>query len=402
MGAARFGVYELHGRLGCGGMAEVLRAVDTRTGRPVALKRVLPHLVGDPRWVALLTSEAHRSMALDHPNIVRTFENGAVDGTHYIAMELVSGVTLRELLRQRAMQAGQAGLGAFVAREICRALAYAHAATDPKGQPLGLVHRDVSPSNVLISVEGAVKLADFGVAKALAEAAEKTATGVQRGKAEYLAPERAANAAFDHRADLFSVGVVLYEILSGRLPTQAPSSGELDAPSDLADVCLRALAPRPEARFASAAEMIAVLDPIVERMAWGSTQLRTLVATATAPVDGVSEATAPMPAPHRDRARRGLLLAAGLVCVVALAAAALRRRDRPMSVVAAPATVPVPTISAAPAASPEPPPPAPSPAPELQRARRKRRAEPPAEQVTTDALGPTRKRPKDYMPDPFR
>ena len=216
----RFGRYLLHERIGGGGMATVYRATFSVEGgfeKEVALKVIRSELSEDPQFIRMFLDEARLSGHLSHPNIVQTFDFGQVDGTYFLAMELVRGRTLAEILRTLHENRFRLGTAAslFVAKELARALDYAHRATGPDGEPLGIVHRDVSPQNVLISREGHVKLADFGIAKA-ALRSQITQPGRVRGKCSYMAPEQARGQEVDARADVFSLGTVLWECLVGR------------------------------------------------------------------------------------------------------------------------------------------------------------------------------------------
>lgn len=221
---ARFGDYEILERIGTGGMAEVFRArIVGPEGfeKHVVLKRVLPHLAHDPALLELLSKEARVASVLQHANIVHVFDFGQVDGQYYMAMELVDGRDLLWLLR-RCTRLGRPipkELCLLLVAELCKALDYAHAATSADGRPLHLVHRDVSPSNVLISFEGDVKLMDFGVAIAdiaLASRAGGAPRVSLKAKIGYMSPEQVRGEAVDHRSDLFALGVILFETLTLR------------------------------------------------------------------------------------------------------------------------------------------------------------------------------------------
>jgi serine/threonine-protein kinase len=238
----------------------------------------------------MFRSEARIASMMTHPNIVTTIDfDKDDDGALLLAMEFVDGTDLKKLA-VKAHAAGQPlppGLIAFAAGEVLRALEYAHNLDDPDGgKPLGIVHRDVSPHNVLVSRSGAVKLADFGIAKATAAS---THSGSVKGKVAYMAPEQAAGQPLDGRADLFAVGVMLYELASGARPFEGSTDKEVlsrllsgqvkpvrerakDMPKDLAAVTMRLLAHDRNARFPSAAEA-----------------LRALVACACYPDDGATE-----------------------------------------------------------------------------------------------------------------
>src|SRR6478609_2185050 len=294
----QFGKYTLVERLGRGGMADVWKArISGPAGfqRTLVVKRILPHLVEDEHFKQMFVAEARLSARLNHANIVQVFELGDVAGEFYLAMEYVRGRDLVNVVRAQLMKGlPPPGMGAFVARELCRALAYAHALTDDNGTPLRLIHRDVSPSNVMISFDGAVKLLDFGIAKALAEANEnRTVTGTLKGKFGYMSPEQVEGKEIDHRSDLFAAGVVLHEILTGKrlfkggsdLQTIAmvrdarvepPSLFNPAVPRELDDVCLKALARLPEDRWRGCDEMAVALDEVVHSLKWGPERLATM------------------------------------------------------------------------------------------------------------------------------
>jgi serine/threonine-protein kinase len=159
--------------------------------------------------------EAKLVAGLDHPHIAFVYDMGSADGSHFFAMEYVHGKDLRSTLRRTALQKGQFPIGAAVqiARDVASALHHAHERRDADGKLLNIVHRDVSPSNVLVSYEGAVKLADFGVAKAASQS-NKTRTGMLKGKVSYMSPEQAKGAPIDRRSDVFSLGIVLWEMIT--------------------------------------------------------------------------------------------------------------------------------------------------------------------------------------------
>ena len=289
-----FGKYHLLERLGRGGMAEVWKAKALGPmgyARKLVVKRVLPELVSDDEFVRMFIEEARLSASLNHRNIVQVYEFGDVDGEYYLAMEWLHGRDLNTILR--ALQAGggdpPVGLAAYVAREVCRALAYAHALTDEQGAPLRLIHRDVSPSNVMLGFDGSVKLLDFGIAKAMAVASEnRTQVGVLKGKFGYMSPEQVeSEVEIDHRADLFVAGVVLWEMLTlrrlfkGATDVQTiamvrdakvapPSTINPLVPPELDAICMRALARCRADRFADCGEMSAALDEMVHAHKFGS------------------------------------------------------------------------------------------------------------------------------------
>ena len=222
----RFGKYELLDRIAAGGMAEIFRArYEPAPGvtKQVVIKRILPHYAENKAFIAMFTNEAKIVMGLSHGNIAQVFDFGAIDGDYFLAMELVEGHPLSKVVK-RARTLGIPVLppefAAFICAEMLKGLHYAHARLDESGRPLKIVHRDVSPQNVLISYEGQVKLVDFGIAKARNASAEETAANAVKGKYAYFAPEQAKAKELDSRTDVFASGIVLYELLTGQLPFQ--------------------------------------------------------------------------------------------------------------------------------------------------------------------------------------
>ena len=212
-----YGRYTLHKRLGRGGMAEVFHAtVDGPNGfsRAVAVKRILPEYSSDEWFSRMIADEARIVSRLNHPNIVQVLETDKVDGSWYIAFELVEGTDLFHLLEHLYTRGVRmpAEFACYVVAEIAAALDHAHSRRDDQGNLLGIVHRDVSPQNVLISWLGEVKLGDFGIARA-AERLAETQAGTIKGKVYYMSPEQARGEVVDHRSDLFSAGILLYELL---------------------------------------------------------------------------------------------------------------------------------------------------------------------------------------------
>jgi serine/threonine-protein kinase len=250
--------------------------------RVFVIKRILPHLSDDPAFIRMFVDEAKMSARLNHANIVQIFELGAVEGEFFISMEHVSGHDLSETMRAlwKSSGAPRPDLVAYVGREMCRALGYAHGLTDEHGKHLGMIHRDVSPSNVMLSYEGAVKLLDFGIAKALGDAPDPARGGTLKGKYAYMAPEQTAGDDVDHRIDIFAAGIVLHEVLTGRrlfkgqsdiqtiervrrCEVRPPSYLNPACPPALDEILLRALARDPADRFQTAGEMADALDDIV-------------------------------------------------------------------------------------------------------------------------------------------
>ncbi|WP_309893848.1 protein kinase domain-containing protein [Archangium sp.] len=220
------GKYQLVSKLATGGMAEVYLAKSAGPmgfEKTLVLKRILPHLAEDEQFVEMFLGEAKLAAQLEHPNIVQIFDFGEAEGAYYLAMEYIDGPNLRTLSK-RARAAGVALPPAACAKIIasaCEGLAFAHDFMDPAtGEPLGLIHRDISPDNILLSRQGAVKVVDFGIAKA-ANQSHKTQTGLIKGKIAYMPPEQLQARPLDRRVDVYALGVVLYELLTGHKPFDA-------------------------------------------------------------------------------------------------------------------------------------------------------------------------------------
>jgi serine/threonine protein kinase len=275
-----FGKYVLVDRIATGGMAEIFKAKSFSHGgfeSLLVIKRILPHIGDNAEFIEMFQDEAKVSVALQHPNIVRIFDFGRIQSGNvahwFIVMECVDGKDVRNLLRKlaRRKEFMPPELSAYVALEACKGLFYAHTKTDTKGNPFGIVHRDISPSNILLSYEGEVKIADFGIAKAESNAYQ-TRDGVLKGKFEYMSPEQAQGVEFDHRSDLFSLGILLWETLTGRrlfktesetatltkvreARIDSPDAIKSDLPPRLVQICMKALSKEPGDRYATAAEM---------------------------------------------------------------------------------------------------------------------------------------------------
>ncbi len=260
-GLLLLGRYRLERRLARGGMADVYRAADLQLGRPVAVKIPDSRLAADPTYRERFLREARTVSTLPHPNVVELYDEGEVEGRPFLVMELVEGETLGELLAREGALPLERALA--IVQDILAALAYAHSQ--------GIVHRDVKPQNVLLTSEGRAKLADFGIAQA-AGAATITRGGDVLGTVHYLAPERLGGQSATPAADIYGVGVVLYQMLVGRLPFEGdvaavvaqhshrePTSPRVlrpDLPPWLSQVVLRALAKDPANRYQSAGEML--------------------------------------------------------------------------------------------------------------------------------------------------
>ncbi len=217
--AIPFGSYLLLKRLAVGGMAELFLAKDTRTDRMVVLKRILPYLAEEAEFVRMFLDEARIAASLHHPSIVEVFELGHLDGSTFIAMEWVDGIDLRRVLQKEQERGGVVapGVAAWLVARLCEGLFHAHMARDAAGKPMGIIHRDVSPQNVMVSFHADVKLVDFGIAKATAWMG-RSKPGVIKGKFLYLSPEQLTTEPLDHRMDLFALGTMLYELTTGQSP----------------------------------------------------------------------------------------------------------------------------------------------------------------------------------------
>jgi hypothetical protein len=200
-------------------MAELFLAKDTRADRLVVLKRILPHLADEPEFVRMFLDEARIAASLHHPNVVEVHELGQLNGSLFIAMEWVDGIDLRKVLAKEQERGGVVppGVAAWLVARLCEGLHYAHVRVGPDGKRIGIIHRDISPQNVMVSFQADVKLVDFGIAKATAWMG-RSQPGVIKGKFLYLSPEQLSQDQVDHRADLFALGTLLYELTTGKSP----------------------------------------------------------------------------------------------------------------------------------------------------------------------------------------
>jgi serine/threonine protein kinase len=227
----RHGRYTIIRKIAEGGMAEIFLAKQHGSEgfeKLVILKRILTAFFADEQFRNMLIDEAHISMGLSHNNIAQIFDVGKAAGRFFLVLELVDGWDLGRIL-QRAEKASAPlppGLGLYIVSEVCRALSYAHAKTDSAGRALGIVHRDVSPHNVLLSEQGEVKIIDFGVAKAMTKR-DRTGAGIVKGKLAFMSPEQALGQPIDARADLYAVGILLYLLCTGRRPYDGPTDMEV-------------------------------------------------------------------------------------------------------------------------------------------------------------------------------
>lgn len=294
------GKYRIVRDVGIGGMAQVFLA--RREGpegfaKPYVIKRILPQYSQDEQFARMFVHEAKVAAMLDHPNIVHVFDFEIESGNYYLVMEYVAGASLANIMRANRRRGTP--LGAHIAVEVgtavAHALAYAHELSLPDGKPLDLVHRDISPGNVLISRDGAVKLADFGVVKTSMTA---TMVGVVNGKWAYMSPEQISGQVVDKRSDLFSLGIVLYEVITGQrlfraenaaatafkvmnMPIRRPSTLVPNLDQRLDHIIMTMLDRDPQRRFQSAAALAVDLEAVraLPEFSAGSARLRTLVRT---------------------------------------------------------------------------------------------------------------------------
>ena len=283
--ADRFGQYEILERIASGGMAELFRARFRGAEgfqKIVAVKKILPHIAGDEEFLTMFADEAKLAAQLNHPNIVHIFDLGKIEsGGYFIAMEFVDGRDLRSIL-QMARDTGlrmPVPLAVSIGAKVAAALDYAHRRRGDDGRDLHIVHRDVSPPNILVSTDGDIKLCDFGIARA-ASKVSRTESGALKGKVPYMSPEQAWGKGVDQRSDIYSLGAVIFELVAGRRlyrgdsemetlekvragEVVAPSSVNPEVPPALDALLLKALAREPDGRYASVSEMLRELEAVL-------------------------------------------------------------------------------------------------------------------------------------------
>ncbi len=279
----RYGKFDLLDLLAKGGMAEVYLArtvaEDPAKRKPLAIKKVLPFLSNDREFIKMFEREIGLTFHLNHPNIVHVLESGFIDNSYFIAMEYVLGRTLAGIQseEERAKSLSETAFAPYVVKEICKALGYAHNFRDPVSkQPVAIVHRDISPQNIMIGYTGKVKLFDFGIARCLIKEGS-TGVGVIKGKPAYVSPEQVLGKTIDYRTDIFSLGVVFWEMLAGRRlfvheqalitlknvveqPIDPPSRWNPSVHPEMDAVVMRALERDPAQRYQSAEEMEMEID----------------------------------------------------------------------------------------------------------------------------------------------
>jgi serine/threonine protein kinase len=279
--------YEILGRLAEGGMAEIFLAKSIGMAgleRHVVLKRVLPERARDPGFVAMFLDEARLAAQLHHPNIAQVYDIGKLGESYFFTMEYVHGDNARELLVRLATQRRQLAIGdaLTIAGGMAAGLHHAHERRGTDRRPLGIVHRDVSPSNVILSYEGSVKVVDFGIAKANLRNAADTRTGSVKGKVAYMSPEQCKGKELDRRSDVFSLGIVLWELCTGQRlykydtdfdtmsaivyqEAPAPSTLRPGVPAEVDRIVRTALAKSADRRFATAQEMLEAIETAASR-----------------------------------------------------------------------------------------------------------------------------------------
>jgi serine/threonine-protein kinase len=295
----KFGRYFLIDRIATGGMAEVYRAITQGVEgfrRTFVVKRILADKAKSQTFIRMFIDEARICAALHHPNVVQVYDFGSVDGSYFLAMEYLQGKDLSSLMRvlRAAKTAVPPGLAAFIAREAAVGLHYAHTLRGPNGQGLGIVHRDVTPSNIMLLFAGGVKLLDFGIAKAATAASAAGEGDGVKGKFGYLSPEQARGGEVDGRADVFALGVTMWEMLVGRRlfagkdevetlrnvlqkPVPPPSVMRPDVPPALDRIVLRALDRTREKRYQNADEMARDCDEVLGTVRADSQTLRSFL-----------------------------------------------------------------------------------------------------------------------------
>jgi predicted Ser/Thr protein kinase len=270
----QIGPYRLQDKVARGGMAELYLADYVRQDgfrRKVAVKRILPHLAENPDFIKMFTREARLAALLQHPNVVQIFDYGKIEKAYFIAMEYIDGKNLGEILS--TLNKGlTVDYAVFIIAEICKGLDYSHTKRDDKTrEPLHIVHRDISPQNMLISYQGEVKISDFGISKARSEPS-LTQAGVIKGKLAYLSPEQALGDVVDHKADIYALGLVFYETLTGKRVYQFDSDMEAirtiprleieplnnlkpEVPGELNRIVMKCLEKTKESRYQTASEL---------------------------------------------------------------------------------------------------------------------------------------------------
>jgi serine/threonine-protein kinase len=292
----RFGPYEILEEIGRGGMATVDRAVLRRENgfeRQLVIKRILRELAANEQFIRMFINEARLCALLDHPNIVKVHDFGSINGVYFLAMEHIHGLSLADLLNHHGALPPRAAL--FIAHKVCAALAYAQTLWH-NSRPLTVIHRDISPGNIMVSAQGEVKVLDFGIAKAMdaVDGGWHTVTGGFKGKVSYVSPEQAMGKPVTAQSDIFSIGIVLWEMTTGKRLFKADSdyltlnkivreeiptvrSVRADVPAPLDEICARALARNPTERYQTPLEMANDLEGMLARHYFSASRLASLV-----------------------------------------------------------------------------------------------------------------------------
>jgi serine/threonine protein kinase len=282
-----FGKYHLIELVATGGMAELYRAKLYGAGgfeKDLAIKKILPTLAKDSSFTQMFMDEAMITVTLNHGNIVSVMDFGQINNEYFLVMEYIDGVDLQNLILKSTQSASPIpiDIAVYIAIQICNGLAYAHRKVGSDGQPLGIIHRDVSPQNILLSFEGEVKIVDFGIARA-ASRITSTQAGVVKGKVSYMSPEQITGQQLDNRSDIFAIGVMLYEMLTNRLPFEGETPqqsmalvtrGDYEKPQkinkkidkQLAAVIKKALEKNPKKRYATANKMAEALSGCLHKL----------------------------------------------------------------------------------------------------------------------------------------
>lgn len=397
------GRYTLEARIAKGGMAAVFLGRVVGPGgfsKKVVVKRILAEHASNPVFVEMFLTEARLAALLNHPNVVQVYDFGEDRGQYYLAMELIDGVSVRALQHRlrKLKQPFPPRIAAHLIAMACAGLHYAHQLHDESGKPLHLVHRDISPDNLLVSRAGVLKLVDFGVARVASVSSTKTSSGLMKGKLAYMAPEQVSGGELDHRVDVYAAGVALYELVAGHRPHSAQNELELaltilertpkpireavpGIDEGLAAIIERAMQKDREKRFPDARAMQDALEELVGNAKELTPALCALVSetaheqgdltavqTPALKEDSEVEEPATVPTPRRPAPKRaGMALGAVAICVAAIGGVLAGRElsaqkpvPVPVPVVTpapppAPASAPAPAAAAAPAPAPAPP-----------------------------------------------